>query len=178
MNNPTSDLKLASQLSLSSAGLNLLQEVEQLRLQPYDDQTGNEIAAWTAGATIGYGHLIKHDEWPLYKNGISLADAGELFNKDLAPFVDAVRGKITAKLSQQQFDALVMLVYNIGMGENGFGGSSVVKLVNDPNAPTKYPNLEAAWKAWNKSQGHVMKGLDCRRACEWNVYSQGIYKKW
>lgn len=145
-------------------------------MQPYDDQTGNDISAWTAGATIGYGHLIKHDEWPLYKNGISLADAATLFNKDLEPFVDSVRGKITVKLSQQQFDALVMLVYNIG--EASFGGSSVIKLVNDPNAHTSFTNLEAAWKAWNKSQGHVMKGLENRRACEWNVYSQGIYKKW
>jgi len=181
MNNETSatpDLKLASQCSLSDAGLNLLQQVEQLRLQPYDDQTSKDIAAWTAGATIGYGHLIKHDEWSLYQAGISLAGAVELFSKDLAPFVDAVRAKITAMLSQHQFDALVMLVYNIGMGDNGFGGSSVVKLVNNPNAKTQYPSLEAAWKAWNKSQGKVMPGLANRRACEWNVYSQGIYKKW
>lgn len=99
-----------------------------------------------------------------------------LFSADLAPFVTSVRTNITANVSQQEFDALVMLVFNIG--RSGFAGSSVVKLVNDPAAKTDYTDLEAAWKSWNKSQGKVMKGLDNRRQCEWNVYSKGVYAKW
>ena len=59
-----------------------------------------------------------------------------------------------------------------------FAGSSVVKLVNDPATPTAFSSLEAAWKVWNKSQGKVNQGLIHRRQCEWNIYSQGIYKRW
>lgn len=171
-----SSFKPARELALSTAGSNLLKTVEQLRLQPYDDQTGADISAWTAGATIGYGHLISKSEWSLYENAIAQADADALFDKDIAPFVEAVRSKITAMLSQQQFDALVMLVYNIGQAS--FAGSSVVKMINDPAAASQYPSLEAAWKAWNKSQGKVMKGLDNRRSCEWNVYVLGNYQRW
>ncbi|MGR8929368.1 MAG: lysozyme [Gammaproteobacteria bacterium] len=166
-----------NELSISDQGLKLLEEVEQCRLEPYDDQTGKKISAWTAGATIGVGHLISQAEWDHYRNGLSAEQARDLFKKDLAPFIEAVRKNINVGLQQQQFDALVMLVFNIGAGN--FSTSSVVKLVNNPAAKTGYPNLEAAWKAWNKSQGKVMKGLDNRRACEWDVYSQGVYrKKW
>lgn len=174
----TSDMKAVNELSLSNRGLTLLKDIEQLRLQPYDDQTGKEITAWTVGATIGYGHLIKRTEWDTYKDGITVSAASILFEQDLSPFVNAVRSNIKVKLKPQQFDALVMLAFNIGAGASGFSGSSVVKLVNDPEVETNYKNLEAAWKAWSKSQGKVMKGLENRRACEWNVYSQGIYKKW
>ncbi len=171
-------MKAVNELSLSDRGLTLLKDIEQLRLQPYDDQTGKEIIAWTVGATIGYGHLIKRTEWDTYKDGITVSAASILFEQDLSPFVNAVRSNIKVKLKPQQFDALVMLAFNIGAGASGFSGSSVVKLVNDPEVETNYKNLEAAWKAWSKSQGKVMKGLENRRACEWNVYSQGIYKKW
>jgi len=163
-------------LALGDKGLNLLGEVEELRLKPYDDQTGADITAWVAGATIGYGHLIAKGEWDTYKNGQTKEQALALFRSDLAPFVTSVQTNITATLLQQEFDALVMLVFNIG--RSGFAGSSVVKLVNDPQAKTPYADLEAAWKSWNKSQGKVMKGLDNRRACEWKVYKEGVYEKW
>lgn len=174
----TSNAKPVGELSLGNQGLALLKDIEQLRLKPYDDQTAKEISAWTVGATIGYGHLIKNAEWNTYKDGITAAAASMLFEQDLSPFVAAVRSNIKVKLEQQQFDALVMFAFNIGAGANGFAGSSVVKLVNDPKAKTDYKDLEAAWKAWNKSQGAVMKGLQNRRDCEWDVYSKGIYKKW
>ncbi len=79
-------------------------------------------------------------------------------------------------LQQYEFDALVMLAFNIG--ESAFKGSSVVKLVNDPQARTGHASLEAAWKAWNKSQGRVMKGLDNRRAAEWRVFTRAVYARW
>ena len=167
-----------NELKLSEKASSLLKQVEELHLKPYDDQTGKAITAWTNGATIGYGHLIKSAEWNSYKNGISGPEANALFEQDLLPFVTSVQENITAGLKQNEFDALVILAFNIGPGKNGFSGSSVVKLVNDPNAVTGYKDLEAAWKAWNKSQGKVMKGLENRRQCEWKIYSQGIYERW
>lgn len=173
---PYGSRRSAFQFGMSREGLSLLKSVERLRLKPYDDQTGSDATAWTAGATIGYGHLIAQDEWKAYEGGISESDAEALFRSDLAPFVTTVGDVVTALVSQSEFDALVMLAFNIGRGS--FARSSAVRLVNDPSAVTAYRTLEEAWKAWNKSQGKVMKGLDNRRNCEWNVYARGIYQGW
>jgi lysozyme len=92
------------------------------------------------GATIGYGHLIAKSEWSKYKNGITKAQADTFFNTDLTPFVNSVKNKVSAKILQQEFDAMVILTFNIG--SSSFGSSSVLKLVNDPNATTSYASLE------------------------------------
>lgn len=162
-------------LLLSDDAAALLKAIEELRLTPYDDQNGETISAWVKGATIGYGHLIKPGEWDTYKDGITEDEAEELFQADAAPFVDVVRRTITVPVTQPQFDAMVILAFNIGPA---FSSSSVAKLVNNPAAQTPYPTLEDAWKAWNKSQGKVMLGLINRRQCEWDIYSQGIYSRW
>ncbi|MGR4070488.1 type VI secretion system PAAR protein [Billgrantia sp. C5P2] len=163
-------------LAMSGAGKQWLKDVEQLHLVPYDDQTGREITSWVEGATIGYGHLIYEPEWPLYQEGIDHEQAERLFEEDLAPFVQAVNRAIETPLMQHQFDAAVMLAYNIGVG--AFTSSSAVKLINDPEAVTPYPTLEEAWKAWNKSQGVLNRGLINRRAAEWEMYTKGVYERW
>lgn len=165
---------------ISEKGMELLMTIESFRGKPYDDQTGAEISNWVKGATIGYGHLISQEEWQQsgnqYKNGITKEQGKTLFEKDLAPFIDGVNSKVTASISQNQFDALVILTFNIGLGN--FASSSVLKLVNNPSAQTRYPSLEAAWKAWDKSQGKVMQGLVNRRNAEWNIYSNNQYEHW
>lgn len=173
-------LPLASEsariLTLSSRGISLLKAIEDLALKPYDDQTGKEIFSWVKGATIGYGHLIASQEWDKYKYGISEASASSLFSLDLAPFIRFVKSRITVSLKQNEFDALVILAFNIG--EFNFSTSSVLKLINDPTANTSYVNLESAWKAWNKSQGKTVRGLNNRRQAEWDIYSKNIYRQW
>jgi len=168
------------QHQMSEQGMELLMSIESFRGKPYDDQSGAGISKWVPGATIGYGHLISQNEWnqsgSVYQNGISEDQAKALFRQDLKPFVDGVNSRVTASISQNQFDALVILAFNIGLGS--FGSSSVLKLVNDPSAHTSYPNLEAAWMAWNKSQGNVMQGLVNRRNAEWNIYAKNGYERW
>ncbi|MDY0134602.1 MAG: lysozyme [Atribacterota bacterium] len=167
---------LPPEMKLSAEAINLLKSIEQLKLKPYDDQTGLTTDKWVQGATIGYGHLIQKNDWNLYKNGITGAQADQIFANDLAPFEKAVNDVIKVTMSQQQFDALVILSYNIGV--SAFTSSSVAKLVNNPNDKTTYSTLEEAWKSWNKSQGKINRGLINRRNAEWNIYTKGIYKKW
>lgn len=163
--------------SMSSEGEQLLKSVEDLKLYPYDDRDpGKALGQWNKFATIGYGHLISKSEWNTYKNGIGQTEADSLFKNDLEPFAEAVRSSISTNLQQHQFDALVILAYNIGIG--GFKGSSVVKMINDPNAKTSYATLEDAWKAWNKTGGKVSQGLINRRDAEWKVFTQATYEKW
>lgn len=157
-------------------GINLLKSIEELATTPYDDQTGKDITAWVEGATIGYGHLIAKSDWSKFKGGLTEAEALSLLKADLAPFVNNIRNKVKVSVTQHQFDAMVILAFNIGLA--GFSSSSVLKMVNDPSATTSYTTLENAWKAWDKSQGKVSRGLKNRRQAEWNIYNKGVYAKW
>lgn len=170
------EAKLPNTMTLSTNATELLQSIEQLSTTPYDDQTGADITQWVKGATIGYGHLISQTEWLKYKDGITAEQASELFLKDLKPYVTVVNKKVTGKIRQNEFDAMVILAFNIGT--DAFSGSSVLKLVNNPNAKTSYKSLESAWKAWKRSQGVINKGLINRRKAEWDIYNSGRYKKW
>lgn len=166
----------ASALRMSAEAVALLKAIETLRLVPYDDQTGKDIKAWVEGATIGYGHLIAKQAWDTYKNGLTAQQADTLFLEDAEPFERLVGETITAGLQQYEFDALVILAFNIGPG--AFRQSSVAKLVNDPAAVTSFASLEDAWKAWNTSRGKVMAGLTQRRAAEWRIYTVALDARW
>lgn len=164
------------ELTPSRAAVDLLKGIEGLRLEPYDDQIGSSVNQWVPGATIGYGHLIDRDEWARYRDGISEAEAESLLRADLAPFIQAVRTQVIRPLRQHEFDALLILVFNIGTA--AFASSSVLKMLNEPQANTAYGSLETAWKAWNRSQGRVMQGLVKRREAEWKMFSEGVYERW
>ena len=141
----------------------------------YDDQTGRPVPPDTPlpnGATIGYGHLITPGED--FHNGISDAAATDLLRADIGIAERAVRNNINVPIKQHQYDALVMLAYNIGAA--AFAKSTVVKYVNNPDfISSLYPDLESAWCAWNKSGGRVMAGLTNRRRYEFGLYRFGSY---
>lgn len=141
----------------------------------YDDRNGLPVVAnapLPAGATIGYGHLIKSGED--FRGGIDEDIANELLRTDLLVAERAVNNTVTAKLRQNQFDALVMLCFNIGV--RNFANSTVVKYINNPNFKSvRYPTLAAAWRAWNRIGGRVSVGLVRRRDVELNIYENGIY---
>ena len=136
----------------------------------YDDKTGrpiNPIGMLPPGATIGYGHLIKNGE--NFMGGIDESVATELLRSDIAMAERAVKNNITVSLTQNQYDALVILAYNIGA--NNFANSTVVKYINNPNFhSSKYTTLESAWRAWNKSAGREMAGLNKRRDQELKLF--------
>ncbi len=163
-------------MRISHTGIKLLKQLEGCLRKGskhiiYDDQSGKAIntnEALPRGATIGYGHLIKQGED--FKNGISETKATELLRNDIATAEHAVKNNISVPLKQNQFDALVSLAYNIGA--KNFANSTVVKYINNPNFHSDvYPNLESAWKAWDRSQGQISNGLINRRQNEWDMYN-------
>lgn len=163
-------------LSISVTAKELLKIIESLAEKPYDDRTGGAISEWNNKATIGYGHLIRQHEWDRFKNGISKSQAESLLKSDLMPFIKCVRGTIRVPLSQNQFDALVILAFNIGDG--AFSKSSLAKMINDPLAITPYKTIELAWKTWRIADGAVSQGLINRRNAEWDIFEKNIYKRW
>ena len=156
----------------------LLKDIEVLSLQPYDDAVGIKsapIKQYCKGTTIGYGYLIPQNEWDKYKNGITEQQANGLFENKIGKYERSIDTSVVHKdLTQQQFDACVILCYNIGC--SGFETSSVCKILNGQK--TNYKSLDDAWLAWNKTQGKVSAGLTNRRKAELNIFHNGIYKRW
>lgn len=163
-------------MKFSNNGIELLKHLEGCVKKAdkhivYDDRTGRPVdgcAPLPRGATIGYGHLIKPGE--NFSGGITERVATELLRADIAATERAVQNNITVPLMQNQYDALVIFAYNIGA--NNFAKSTVVKYINNPNFhSTVYPNLESAWRAWNRTNGTVSKGLIKRRQRELDLFN-------
>lgn len=163
-------------MKFSDNGINLLKQLEGCvkignKHVIYDDKTGRPIhasAPMPRGATIGYGHLIKPGED--FKNGITENVATNLLRADIAVAQRAVQKNIMVRLTQNQFDALVIFAYNIGT--KNFANSTVVRYINNPNYHSSiYPDLESAWRAWNRVNGAVSIGLIKRRQREIDLFN-------
>lgn len=172
-----------SEFDFSESGVKWLKDVEKERLKPYDDATGKEIDEYKEGATIGIGHLIRSKkEFAKYEDGIIEVQSKALLKSDLSKYISTVRTSVKVEINQDQFNALVILAYNIG--ESGFKSSSVLKMINNSRLKSVngYDSVEKAWKAWNKETVNgikqVSQGLNNRRKYEWKIYSVGKYEKW
>ncbi|WP_151775988.1 lysozyme [Acinetobacter colistiniresistens] len=140
-------------MKTSPVGINLITSFEDEKLIAYDDGVG----VWT----IGFGTTI-------YPNGLrvkrgdrcTVEQAKAFFTYDLKRFEAAVNGAVKVPLTQNQFDALVSLTYNIG--ENAFKGSTLLKKLNARD----YQGAADQFLVWNRGGGKVMKGLVRRRDAE------------
>lgn len=116
--------------------------------------------------TIGYGHIegVKPgDTLP------SKAAAEMLLDDDLVQWADGVEDALAgAQTNQHEFDAMVSLAFNVGVG--GFRQSTVLRLhkAGDKNGAAR------AFGMWNKAMvgGRLveMAGLTRRRAAESALY--------
>ncbi len=140
-------------MKTSESGIELIKRFEGLELEAYQDIAG----IWT----IGYGHTGPDVE-PGMK--ISERDAEELLRRDLKPREQAVDSAVRVPLNQNEFDALVSFVYNVGIG--ALRSSTALKRLNKGNRVGAADAL--TW--WNKATvGGVLRevtGLTRRRAAE------------
>ncbi|AVF43592.1 lysozyme [Acinetobacter nosocomialis] len=140
-------------MKISATGINLIKSFEGLRLKAYDDGVG----VWT----IGFG-TIKYPNGIRVKGGDSCTSqqAEYYLLNDLTSFENAVNRLVKAKLTQNQFDALVSFTYNLG--EANLGKSTLLKKLNAGD----YQGAADQFLVWNKAGGKVMKGLVRRREAE------------
>lgn len=156
----------------SSRCMHLMKSYEKLCKFPYWDQNGKIISEYKNGATIGYGHLISGVKvFEKYKSGISESQADILFDDDIHEYVQTVRFFIKEKITQHEFDGLVMFAFNVGI--YAFKKSTVVKIINGESSK----NLRDAWLSFKFSQGRINRGLINRREAEMNVFFNGVYFK-
>lgn len=114
---------------------------------------------WTIGWGSTGADIKKGTVWTQKQCDDRFAQHLASFGKDVSSAVGS------AKTTQHQFDAMVSLAYNIGMGN--FGGSTLLK----KHKAADYAGAAAEFPKWNKAAGKVLPGLVKRRAAEAALYS-------
>ena len=141
-------------MNISPKGANLIKEFEGMRLVGYLCPAGIP--------TVGLGHT-----GPEVKRGMKIteAQAWAYFHKDIQKFERGVLQSLAgAPANQSQFDAMVSLAYNIGLG--AFGRSSVLR-----NHKAKRYTLAAnSFLLWVKAGSKTLPGLVRRRQAEKRLY--------
>lgn len=161
---------IMSNMKISQNGLNHLRHVEAFMAHLYNDGPTNN----TGNCTVGYGHLVHYNPCDLkkfasehqYINGITVKKATILLQSDVAGAVSAVNKLVTVPLNQNQFDALVSLVFNIGAG--AFSTSTLLKVIN----AKQFKKAPAAFRMWDKTGGKFSPGLLNRRQSEIRLFQK------
>lgn len=134
----------------------IIKDSESLQLRAYLCPAG----VWT----VGWGHTGPD----VYKGlVVTQGEAEVLLERDLRASESAINSLVKVRLNQDQFDALVSLVFNIGAG--AFKDSTLLKLLNAGD----YVSAVGQFKRWNKSKGKVLNGLTTRRNREEKLFSGG-----
>ncbi|MES2060820.1 MAG: lysozyme [Bacteroidota bacterium] len=137
-------------MKISPSGVKLIKSFEGLRLNAYKDVAG----VWT----IGYGSTLYPDGRGI-KPGDKLTDeaqANTLFVSTLNKYVEAVNTGVKVSLTQNQFDALVSFIYNVGTGV--VNSSTLFKTLNTGN----YQNAANQFLVWDKTTDpHTGKKTTC-----------------
>lgn len=139
-------------MKTSPKGIALIKEFEGLRLKAYKCPGG----IWT----IGYGHTAG------VKPGMIITEAqAEVYLKaDLIAFERYLNG-LGLALDQNQFDALVSFIYNVGTGN--FSSSTLLRKVK---ANPLDNSIMDEFLRWVYSKGRVLPGLQRRRLAEMKLY--------
>lgn len=140
-------------MQTSAKGRELIERFEGLRLQSYQDQRG----IWT----VGFGHTGPD----VYENvAITQEDADNFLAIDLHHAEQTVYTNVYVPINQNQFDALVSLIYNIGAG--AFKGSTVLKKL----VAGDIDGAGEAFLMWDKTGSKVNQGLLNRRTAERELF--------
>ena len=146
-------------MQLSNTGTHLLKFFEGCRLTAYQDSVG----VWT----IGYGHTKGVYEGMT----ITQEEADSMLLTELKEYESYVENMVTVELSQEQFDALVVWVYNLG--PTNFKNSTLLKKLNSGD----YSAVPTEIKRWNRAGGQVLEGLVKRREAEAAMFEGKEWQK-
>ncbi len=145
--------------STSISGIKLITGFEGFRSKPYKDSGG----VWT----IGYGSTCDENgnKVSASTKSLSQAEATVLLTRDLKASEGYILDALKVEQNQNQFDALVSLVYNIGIG--AFRKSALLRKIN-----AKEKILERNFTDWKWAGGKIIQGLINRRKKEYALYTK------
>lgn len=137
------------QMRMSPTGLALAKDFEKCVLKPYQDSKG----VWTDGWGNTHG---------VVPNGpaISQMKADAQFVLNISTAVNAVNKGVNVEITQDEFDALVDLTFNIGA--EAFLNSTLLKILNQGC----YHQAASHFEEWDMSGGKHLPGLLRRRVAE------------
>ena len=135
-------------MNISEEGKGLIKKFEGCRLESYLCSANVWTCGWGATRDVKEG-----DVW-------SQSYADERFDGDIVEYENYINDYVTAPLQQNQFDALVAWVYNLGPAN--LKASTMLKVLNEG----KYDEVPYQMKRWNKANGEVLAGLVRRREAE------------
>ena len=139
-------------MKISNNGLDLVKHFEGLVLKAYKCPAG----VWT----IGYGHtkdVQPGDSW-------SEDHADHMLEVEMEEYEKYINDLVEVELNQNQFDAMVSWVYNLGVGN--LQSSTLLKVLNAGD----YAGVPEQIMRWNKAGGKVLEGLTRRRQAEADLF--------
>ena len=142
-------------MNIGQRGIDLIQEYEQCKLVAYKP-TPDDV--WTCGWGSTKG-VTESTVW-------TQEEADERFLADLAWVEACVNEAVTSQLTQNEFDALCSLCFNIGC--KAFTDSTLVRLINEGD----FDGAGLQFSRWNKQAGKVLAGLTRRRAEESQLFEE------
>ena len=140
----------------SDKALDLIRQFEGLRLAAYKCPAGVPTIGYGTTRGVKMGMTVTKDE------------AEKLLQADVTPFSDRINKLVKVKLNQNQFDALVSFVYNVGSG--AFADSTMLKLINQ----NLLDDAANQFVRWNKANGEVLTGLTRRRMTERDLFLRAV----
>ena len=146
-------------MEISQEGIALIKKFEGCELEAYKCAAG----VWT----IGYGSTKGVKE----SDSISQEDADKLLMDELKEYESYVNDFVEVDLEQNQFDALVSWVFNLGPAN--LKASTLLKVLNSKD----YEGVPAQIKRWNKAGGKVLQGLIRRREAESLLFTDEDWSK-
>lgn len=147
---------MPNSFTYSGSDLALTEQFEGCRLTAYQDVAG----VWT----IGYGHT-----GPDVSPGLTITQtqAAQLLQQDVASAAACVNQAVTVALNQDEFDALVDFVFNVGRG--AFLGSTMLRDLNSGD----FADAAEQFDKWDHAGGKVVAGLLRRREAEQALFEEG-----
>lgn len=133
--------------------ISLIKQFEGKELRSYQDAKGK----WA----IGYGQTGRH-----IGPGLVITDkeAEDMLKAHVARLEDDISDLVNVPLKQEQFDALVSFVYNVGIG--AFSTSTLLRLLNQGHKDMAADEL----LKWVHADGQELAGLRSRRFAEYQLF--------
>jgi len=172
-------------MRFSQSGREILKEMEGVIPRVYDDlATSSEkrkglVDCYSAQGTptIGIGHVVYaswKNECEKYANhfrdgyDLPLDQILAIFEEDIAKRENILNKKLTVKLSQKQYDALFLMMFNTGSGNSSFK-----KAVEFANQKKWAETADAIAGGPVSSKGVELAGLKKRRLFEAQMFLDG-----
>jgi len=139
-------------MKTSNKGIELIKKHEGFRAKAYKCPADK----WT----IGYGHTLN-----VKSTDVITKEQGEYFLRQDVEYAEKEVNKHNLNINQNQFDALVSFVFNLGVGN--FARSTLLRRIKaHPNDIT----IRREFARWVYAGGKILPGLVKRRKEEADLY--------